>query len=102
MAIIVTIGNRYCHIKNRLFMRSWCEIQVLKNGRLDWPYEYASVSASVSGFFGGMTSEVRTDDRGIAIIEWSSDKDLDTIFVSGQSFRGPFESGRKYRLNYRV
>lgn len=83
-------------------MKSWCEVQVLKNGRLDWPYEYASVSAKVCGFLGGMTSDVRTDDRGIAIIEWSSDNDLETIYVSGQSFRGPFESGRRYRLNYEV
>lgn len=83
-------------------MRSWCEVQVLKNGRLDWPYENARVSAKVGGFFGGMTSEVRTDDRGIAIIEWSSDADLEKIYVSGQTFDGPFENGRKYRLNYRV
>lgn len=83
-------------------MKSWCEVQVLKNGRLDWPYENARVSAKVKGFFGGMTSEVRTDDRGIAIIEWSSDADLEKIYVSGQTFDGPFENGRKYRLNYRV
>lgn len=83
-------------------MRSWCEVQVLKNGRLDWPYENARVSAKVKGFFGGMTSEVRTDDRGIAIIEWSSDADLEKIYVSGQTFDGPFENGRKYRLNYQV
>ena len=83
-------------------MKSWCEVQVLKNGRLDWPYENARVSAKVKGFFGGMTSEVRTDDRGIAIIKWSSDADLEKIYVSGQTFDGPFENGRKYRLNYRV
>lgn len=83
-------------------MKSWCEVQVLKNGRLDWPYEYACVSAKIQGFFGGMTSDVRTDARGIAIIEWSSDNDLETIFVSGQSFPGPFESGGKYRLKYIV
>lgn len=83
-------------------MRSWCEVQVLKNGRYDWPYEYACVSAKVSGFFGGMTRDFRTDDRGIAIIEWSSDDDLDTIFVSGQSFPGPFQNGRRYIIPYSV
>lgn len=83
-------------------MRSWCEVQVLKNGRLDWPYEYAEVSAKVKGFFGGFTEDVRTDDRGIAIIEWSSNDDLETIYVSGQTFRGPFESGRRYRLTYEI
>ena len=83
-------------------MRSWCEVQVLKNGRLDWPYEYACVAAKVKGVFGGHTSDVRTDDRGIAVIEWSSDNDLETIYVSGQSFHGPFQNGRKYTLNYKV
>ncbi len=83
-------------------MRKWCQVQVLKNGRLDWPYEYACVSAKVEGFFGGMTEDVRTDDRGIATIEWSSDNDLEKIFVSGRTFDGPFENGRMYRLPYDV
>ena len=83
-------------------MRNWCEVEVLKNGRLDWPYEYAKVSGKVKGFFGGMTQEVRTDDRGIAILEWSSDADLEAIYVSGQTFHGTYENGRHYRLNYRV
>ncbi len=83
-------------------MKSWCQVQVLKNGRLDWPYEYARVSAKVEGFFGGMTCNVRTDDRGIATIEWSSDNDLEKIYVSGRTFDGPFENGRCYRLNYQV
>lgn len=83
-------------------MSSWCEVRVYKNGRTDWPYEYASVSAKVKGFFGGMVSTVRTDDRGVAILEWSSNDDLETIFISGQSFSGPFESGRVYTFNYRL
>jgi hypothetical protein len=83
-------------------MRKWCQVQVLKNGRLDWPYEYARVSAKVEGFFGGMTRDVRTDDRGIATIEWSSDNDLEEIYVSGQTFDGPFENGRMYKLPYEV
>ena len=83
-------------------MKSWCQVQVLKNGRLDWPYEYACVSAKVEGILGGMTRDVRTDDRGIATIEWSSDDDLEKIYVSGQTFYGPFESGRRYTLNYSV
>ena len=83
-------------------MKSWCEVQILKNGRLDWPFEYACVSAKVKGFFGGMTRDVRTDDRGIVIIEWSSSNDLEKIYVSGQTFEGPFENGRKYRLTYKV
>ena len=83
-------------------MKSWCQVRILKNGRTDWPYEYACVAAKVDGFFGGMTRDVRTDDRGIAIIEWSSDNDLEEIYVSGQTFHGPFENGRSYTLNYRV
>lgn len=83
-------------------MRNWCEVQVLKNGRLDWPYEYARVSAKVGGFFGGMTSDVRTDDRGIATIEWSGDADLEAIYVSGQTFHGRFENGRRYTINYEI
>ena len=83
-------------------MKSWCQVQVLKNGRLDWPYEYAYVSAKVEGFLGEMTRDVRTDDKGIAIIEWSSDNDLEKIYVSGQTFYGPFENGRNYRLNYQI
>ena len=83
-------------------MSSWCQVKVLKNGRSDWPYEYACVSAMVGGFPGGMTRDVRTDDRGIAIIEWSSDNDLEKIYVSGQTFPGPFESGRSYILPYEV
>ncbi len=83
-------------------MSSWCQVKVLKNGRSDWPYEYACVSAMVGGFPGGMTRDVRTDDRGIAIIEWSSDNDLEKIYVSGQTFPGPFENGRSYILPYEV
>ena len=83
-------------------MKSWCQVRVLKNGRLDWPYEYARVSALVEGFMGGMTRDVRTDDRGFATIEWSSGNDLEKIFVSGQTFYGPFENGRSYTLNYSV
>lgn len=67
---------------------------------MDWPYEYATVAAEVDGFFGGMTRDVRTDDRGIAVIEWSSDNNLKKIFVSGQTFEGPFENGRTYTLPY--
>ena len=81
---------------------NWCEFQILKNGRSDWPYEYASVTGKVNGFFGGMTSTVRTDDRGICILEWSSNDDLEEIYVSGQTFRGPFENGRRYRISYWV
>lgn len=82
--------------------KKWCQVQVLKDGRLDWPYEYAKVSGATPGFFGGFTSEVRTDDRGIAILEWSSGDYLEKIYVSGQTFNGPFEDGRSYRLPYKV
>ena len=81
---------------------SWCEVRILKNGRDDWPYEYATISAKVKGFFGGFTREVHTDDRGIATIEWSSDDDLEAIYVSGKTFHGRFESGRYYTLRYDV
>ena len=83
-------------------MKSWCQVRVLKNGRIDWPYEYVCVAAKIGDFFGGMTRNVRTDDRGIAIIEWSSNNDLEKIYVSGQTFYGPFENGRSYTLNYRI
>lgn len=83
-------------------MKSWCQVQVLKNGRIDGPHEYACVAAKIDDFFGGMTHDVRTDDRGIAIIEWSSKNDLEKINVSGRTFYGPFENGQSYTLNYRV
>lgn len=80
----------------------WCQVQVLKNGRLDWPYEYAKVSGATPGFFGGSTSTVRTDSRGIATLQWSSGDYLEKIYVSGQTFNGPFEDGRSYTLRYEV
>lgn len=80
----------------------WCQVQILKNGRLDWPYENAVVAGKVLGIFGGMTSDYRTDDRGIAIIEWQRGDHLEKIYVSGQTFDGPFENGRSYRLPYWV
>lgn len=83
-------------------MRYWCQIQVLKNGRRDWPYEYAKVSGEVHGFLGGYTQEVRTDSRGIATLEWSSDERLDKIFVSGKTYHMTVESGESIILNYPV
>ena len=80
----------------------WCEVQILKNGRSDWPYENAVVTGKVSGFVGGHTSDFRTDDRGRAIIEWYGGDHLERIYVSGKTFEGPFEEGRFYRLSYWV
>lgn len=80
----------------------WCEIQILKNGRLDWPYEYAEVCGKTSGFMGGFTEDVRTDDEGKAIIEWVGGDHLEKIYCEGQTFEGPFENGRFYRRSYRV
>ena len=77
----------------------WCEVEVLKNGRMDWPFINAVVSGVVSG---GHTEDFRTDDRGIARIMWYSDGDLKKIYVSGHTFEGPFENGRKYTLSYWV
>jgi len=79
----------------------WCEVRILKNGRMDWPYEHARVAGLVSGI-GGMTQDFFTDDRGIAIVEWYSGDHLKKLYVSGQTFDGPFEEGRSYRLSYRV
>lgn len=80
----------------------WCKVQVLKDGRSDWPFAYAVVAGSVSGFVGGMTQDFRTDEQGIAIVEWYSGDHLDKLFVSGQTFRGPFENGGTYLINYKV
>lgn len=78
----------------------WCQVQVLRNGRTDWPYEYAKVAGEVSGFVGGMTSDFRTDDRGIAIVEWYSGDYLKKLYISGKTFEGPFENGRSYKISY--
>ena len=78
----------------------WCQVQILKNGRLDWPFENAKVAGKVSGFVGGMTADFRTDDRGIAIVEWYGGDHLDKLYVSGKTFDGPFEEGRSYRIPY--
>ena len=80
----------------------WCRVQILKNGRSDWPYEYAVVAGKVSGILGGHTADYRTDARGFATIEWYGGDHLDKIYVSGQTFDGPFEEGETYQLPYKV
>lgn len=86
----------------------WCKVRVLKNGREDWPYKYAKVSGEVSGFWGGFTPEVETDERGIAKIEWELGDHLDKIYVGGglfqasKEFKGPFEEGETYEITYKV
>ncbi len=79
----------------------WCTVRVLKNGRQDWPYGYATVAGKVSGW-GGITSDVETDDEGYATLEWELGDHLEKIYVSGQTFQGPFEEGRRYTLRYEV
>lgn len=80
----------------------WCEIRVLKDGRTDWPFVYAKVAGKVPGFIGGMTSDFRTDDRGITIVKWCGGDYLKELYISGRTFEGPFESGRSYTISYWV
>ena len=88
------------YINDFLLMRTkWCRVQILKNGRTDWPYEYAVVAGKVSGL-GLHTADFRTDDRGFATIEWYGGDHLVKIYVSGKTFDGPFEEGKTYRLPY--
>jgi len=74
----------------------WLTVRVLKRGNYGrtWPLEYCKVSGSISGFIGGMTRDFRTDDRGIAELEWSNDNDLKCLYIKGERYDGPFESGR--------
>ena len=78
-----------------------CRVRVLKNGREDWPYEYAVVAGRVAGL-GLHTADFRTDDRGIAIVEWYGGNHLDKIFVSGQTFDVYYEDGETYTIRYEV
>jgi len=56
-----------------------------------------AVGARVSGSVvsGGMCQEVRTDDRGHAVLEWSSSESLEKCVVNGRSVvpGGPWQSG---------
>ena len=79
----------------------WCRVQILKNGRRDWPYENAVVAGKVSGL-GLHTADFRTDNRGFATIEWVAGDHLEKIFVSGQSFEGYYEEGETYTIPYYV
>ena len=76
----------------------WLIVEVWKkssSGQM-WPWEYCEVTGEVSGVFRGMTESVRTDDRGIARINWSGNNDLECLFIRGRRINGPFESGRTY------
>ena len=76
-----------------------CIVRILRDGRLDWPYENAVVAGRVSGM-GLHTEDFRTDDRGIATIEWYVGDYLDKIYVSGESFDVHFEDGGRYTIPY--
>lgn len=77
-----------------------CVVQVLRDGRSDWPYVNAVVTGKVSGLGGGHTADFRTDDKGIATVEWYGGDHLERIYVSGKTFNGPFEEGGFYPLKY--
>ena len=78
----------------------WITVRIMKRGNSGrtWPLEYCKVSGSISGFFGGMTRDFRTDDRGIAEVSWSNDNDLKCLYIKGKRYDGPFESGRSYTI----
>lgn len=79
----------------------WCRVQILKNGRPDWPFENAVVAGKVSGL-GLHTADFRTDSRGFVTIEWYGGDHLERIYVSGQSFDVYYEEGQTYTLSYYV
>lgn len=55
------------------------------------------VVGEVGGFLGGMTSTVRTDADGRAVVAWQSDTGtLAAIYVDGRKHAGPFRSGQTY------
>lgn len=78
----------------------WITVKVMKRGSSGqtWPLEYCTVAGSVAGFFGGMTCDFKTDDRGIAEVSWESSKDLGCLYIKGRKYKGPFESGRSYTI----
>ena len=45
-------------------------------------------------FYRRYDTGLRTDDRGIAELEWSNDNDLKCLYIKGERYDGPFESGR--------
>ena len=78
----------------------WIKVEVLKRGNYGqtWPLEHCTVAGKVSGFIGGMTGDFKTDDRGIAKVTWGNNNDLDCLFIKGNRYEGPFESGRAYTI----
>ena len=78
----------------------WITVQVLKvgNSGQTWPLEYCTVAGSVAGILGGMTRDFKTDSRGVAEVTWEGNNDLKRLFAKGQTFEGPFESGRNYTI----
>ena len=83
-------------------------VQILKNGRDDWPCVNALVSGRTTR--GNWVDAIsRTDDRGYATIEWEYGADylericVDARLESNRYIDGPFEAGYIYRgLNYQV
>ena len=65
----------------------WITVKVMKRGSSGqtWPLEYCTVAGSVAGFFGGMTRDFKTDDRGIAEVSWESSKDLGCLYIKGHA-----------------
>ncbi len=87
--------------------RKRVQVQILKDGRFDWPCVYAKVSGrKPNGDWVDATS--RTDDRGYATIEWELGSDylecicVDVALESNRYIPGYFESGRSYPLRYDV
>ena len=82
-------------------------VQVLKNGRADWPCVNAKVSGKTTrGDWVDATS--RTDSRGYATIEWELGGDylericVDQALERNRYMDGSFEAGRTYSLYYEV
>jgi hypothetical protein len=58
------------------------------------PYSGVRVCASVPGFGGGVTQEVRTDGQGHFILRWtSSSGSVETVYVNGQAVDHNVSSG---------
>lgn len=61
------------------------------------PKRRARVRGEVPGILGGMTREIVTDDRGHAMISWSSGSShLSTIYIDGKAYPGEYYSGGSY------
>lgn len=64
-----------------------------------YPVDYCKVAGKTNGFFGGFTSDERTDSDGYVELEWTdSDDYLEAIYIKGEKYSGRFEDGGSYRI----